>query len=76
MEDDAENDDRVYMVHSTDEHGDHHAVFTNDPLRAVGHYDRLAKTFGSVRGNVGFDEVVLPCIDDLRDLVKASKRPN
>lgn len=50
----TENDERAYMIMGEDEHGDMHLVGTNDQVRALGHYMRMAETMKHVQGNSAF----------------------
>jgi hypothetical protein len=53
--------EHVYMIAGTDEGGDCHAVFTDSPARAIGHFKRMARNFADVRGNESF-ELLCPLI--------------
>jgi hypothetical protein len=46
----------VYMIAGTDAYGDCHCVFTHSPVR-VGHFKRMTRCFGDVRGNDSLEKL-------------------
>lgn len=54
--------EHVYMIAGTDADGDCHAIFTDSPARAIGHFKRMSRTLEDVRGNESF-ELLRPLIE-------------
>lgn len=53
--------EHIYMIAGTDPDGDCHAVFTDSPVRAIGHFKRMTRSLSDVRGNESF-ELLRPLI--------------